>query len=161
MNTRLTFLKNLAAVAVIGALAGCAGTATNNAATAMSKKEMTLQQAGFKPKTVTTPKQQQQVAQLPAGKVSMVKYQGHVYYVYPTSTKNQVFIGKKPQYQTYKNMMIQAQKKQAAPAPASQGQQTAQAAPNSAAPINIDPDPRGVAVEEFDGFGPIDDGSHW
>jgi hypothetical protein len=163
MNIRLTFLRNLAAVAVIGALAGCAGTASNNAATAMSQKEMMLHQAGFKAKTLTTPQQQQALAKLPAGKVSMAKFKGVVYYVYPTSTKNQIFVGKKPQYQAYKNMMMAAQKKQAAPAPAPQQQATAQAAnPNAAIPVmNVDPDPRGVAVEVYDGMGPMDDGSHW
>lgn len=160
MNVRLTFLRNLAAVAVIGALAGCAATGTNNA---MSQKETMLQQAGFKTKTLTTPQQQQALAKLPPEKVSMAKFKGVVYYVYPTSTKNQIFVGKKPQYQAYKSMMVQAHKKQMAPASAPQQQATAQAAnPNAAIPVmNVDPDPRGVAVEVYDGMGPMDDGSHW
>ena len=153
-NKRCTLLNILASVAVIVAFVGCE--TTNSASSAMSQKEMNLKQAGFKTKTLTTPQQQQDVAKLPAARVSMVRYHGIVYYVYPTSTKNQVLVGKKPQYQTYKNMMVQAQR-----AAATQGQPTVQSTGNTALPINIDPDPRHVAVDVYYGMGPMDDGSSW
>jgi hypothetical protein len=98
----------------------------------MPEKETYLANAGFKTKTVTTAKQRQQVSQLPAGKVSMVQYHD----AYPKSNGTEVLIGGKAHYQTYK-------------------QQVTQARATNATSINIDPDPHGVAVREFDGFGPM------
>jgi outer membrane lipoprotein-sorting protein len=159
MKKLFTFTNILGAVAVLGLVSACETAATNSAANAMSQKEMMLSQAGFRPKTVTTAKQQQQVSQLAAGRVSMVKYQGKIYYVYPTSTRNQIFVGNKSMYQAYKSRMIQAQKaSQAQPAQQPQQMTKAQQAQQALAPIGIqmDPDPRGVSVQEFDGFGPMD-----
>ena len=44
-------------------------------------KKLLTSQSGFKVKTVTTQKQQQHVNQLPAGKVSAVKYNGKKVYI--------------------------------------------------------------------------------
>jgi hypothetical protein len=68
--------------------------------------EHLLLQAGFRPKTVTTPKQQQRVGALPAGKVSMVGYKGHLYYVYPTATKDRILVGNQTQYNAYKQALV-------------------------------------------------------
>ena len=165
MKIQLISANILAAVAALGLMAGCAETSGNSAA--VSQKESILRQAGFKTKTVTNAQAQQELAKLPAERVSMAKFKGVVYYVYPTATKNQILVGKKPQYLAYKNIMIQNQKKQmaAAPAAATQGQTAAAAEaanPNAAIPVmQLDPDPRGVAVQVYDGMGPMDDGSSW
>jgi len=61
--------------------------------------------AGFISKTVTTTKQQQRVSQLPPNVVSAVKYQGKLYYVYPTAKKDQILVGKQAQYDAYKQAL--------------------------------------------------------
>src|SRR5204862_7875565 len=74
-------LSFIIAIEVLGLITACQ-TASTGAGTA-SQKETLLLQAGFKSKTVTTPKQQERVSALPEGKVSAVKYKGRTYYVYP------------------------------------------------------------------------------
>jgi hypothetical protein len=64
-------------------------------------KKLLTSQSGFKVKTVTTQKQQQHVNQLPAGKVSAVKYNGKTYYAYPTANKDKVYIGTQAHYDAY------------------------------------------------------------
>src|SRR6266480_3035740 len=83
-------LSFFVAIEVLSLITACQ-TASAGANTA-SQKETLLLQAGFKPKTVTTPKQQERVSALPEGKVSAVKYKGRTYYVYPTTTKDRVWL---------------------------------------------------------------------
>ena len=83
-------------------IAGCQAVKENNSAIATSQKEMLLTQAGFRFKDVTTPKQQQQVSQLAENKVSAVKYQGKLYYVYPTTKKDQILVGNQAQFNIIK-----------------------------------------------------------
>src|SRR5213596_342210 len=104
--TNVIKLSVLFLVAVF--LAACAGTGTMNSTAASPQKEQLLTQAGFKVKTATTPKQQQQLAALPPNQVSAVKYQGKLYYAYPAGTGNQVYVGRQAQYNTYKRL-VQAQ----------------------------------------------------
>src|SRR3989440_4871266 len=78
-------LSFVIAIEILGLITACQTTSTGGGAA--SQKETLLLQAGFKPKTVTTPKQQERVSVLPEGKVSAVKYKGRTYYVYPTATK--------------------------------------------------------------------------
>ncbi|PYJ91688.1 MAG: hypothetical protein DME62_15075, partial [Verrucomicrobia bacterium] len=59
---------------ILALITACQTTGTSQSAVA--QKEALLTQAGFKSKTVTTPKQQQQVSQLAVDRVSAVKYQG-------------------------------------------------------------------------------------
>lgn len=136
------------AVALIGAIAGCATTAANNGAIAASKKENLLAQAGFKAKTVTTPKQQQQVSQLAVDRVSAVKYKGKLYYVYPTGKKDQIFVGNQAQFNAYKQA-LQAQQ------PTQKAQQEQQMLQGSPVWTGETAGPRHVDVEVFDGFGPL------
>jgi hypothetical protein len=72
------------------------------------RKGTLLGQAGFKWKTVTTPKQQERVSALPEGKVSAVKFKGRTYYVYPTATKNRILVGKQAQFNAYKQSLSSA-----------------------------------------------------
>lgn len=154
MKKLLTFTKVVGIVAIVYGLMGCTTTTSNSAANA-SQKEMMLSQAGFVPKTVTTPKQQQQVEKLSVGTVSAVKYKGKLYYVYPTEKKDQVFVGKQAQYDSYKKMLAAQQAKaQAGAAQQSQAQQSSDGAYLTGETVG----PNRITVEEFDGFGPLDFG---
>ena len=149
MKKLRTFAIVVSAVAIAGWLVGCSTTASNSSAIASSQKEMLLKQAGFIPKTVTTPKQQQQVAQLTPGVVSAVKYKGKLLYAYPTGQKDQVFVGRQANYDAYKKSLVA----QAAQAQQGQGQDS-----HGAYLSYETAGPHRIAVEEFDGFGPIDFG---
>jgi hypothetical protein len=157
MKRLLTFSKIFGIIAIVYMIVGCKATTTaNNSAISQSKKEMMLTQAGFWAKSVTTPKQQQRLAQLPANVVSSVKYNGKLYYVYPTEKKNQILVGKQAQYDAYKK----ARQAQGA------SQQTKLAAENAQEQnqiMNGDPEwsgetvgPRHILVQQYDGFGPLD-----
>src|SRR5258708_37978654 len=98
MKKLLTLTNLVSGVAVLALVAGCQTVATNQAELATSKKENLLAQAGFKAKTVTTPKQQQQVSLLAVDRVSAVKYQGKLYYVFPTGREDQILVGKQAQF---------------------------------------------------------------
>ena len=129
MKKILTTLTSvLCAVAAMTLVTGCASTTTTAAAGA-PKKEIVLQQAGFKTHTVATAKQQQHMQTLPAGKVSLVKHNGKTFYAYPDTAHNQIYTGNRAQYQAYKQAHVQSG-------------------------INVDPDPHGVVINEFNGWGP-------
>ena len=135
-------------MAVLALVAGCQTVATNQAELATSKKENLLAQAGFKPKAVTTPKQQQQVSQLAVDRVSAVKYHGKVYYVFPTGKKDQILVGNQAQFNAYKQS-LQAQQ------PTQKAQQEQQMLQGSPVWAGETAGPRHVDVEVFDGFGPL------
>ena len=128
-------------MAILALVAGCQTMATNSSEIAASKKENLLTQAGFKFITITTPKQQQAVSQLAQGRVSAVKYNGKLYYVYPTTKKDQIFVGRQKQYNAYKQALA-----------AQQGQQQMAGTPTltyeTAGPNHIE-------VQQFNGFGPM------
>ncbi len=151
MKKLLSLTGIVSAMAILALVAGCQTVATNQAELATSKKEVLLSQAGFKVKTVTTPKQQQQVSLLAVDKVSAVKYQGKLYYVYPTAKKDQILVGKQAQYDAYK----QALKAKQANQQGQQAQQNAQMAAGSPVWVGETAGPRHITVEEFDGFGPL------
>ena len=135
----LTSIASIGAILVL--MAACQTVATNNAEIAASKKQNLLAQAGFRVKQVTTPKQQQRVSQLAQGRVSAVKYNGKLYYVFPTAKKDQIYVGKQAQFNAYKQA-LQAQ----------QGRQQMAGTPvfteETAGPNHIE-------VQQFDGFGPM------
>src|SRR5213595_73174 len=108
MKKLFTLTSIISAIAIVALIAACKTVATNQGELAASKKENLLAQAGFKAKTVTTPKQQQQVSLLAVDKVSAVKYQGKLYYVFPTGKKDQILVGKQAQFNAYKQA-LQAQ----------------------------------------------------
>jgi hypothetical protein len=146
LSTLTTIASSMAVMALI---AGCQTVATNNAEIAASQKQNLLAQSGFKVITVTTPKQQQAVAGLAQGRVSAVKYNGKLYYVFPTTKKDQIFVGKQKQYSAYKRALVAQQGSQPASQP---GQQVMNPAPTmtfeTAGPDHIE-------VDQFDGFGPM------
>ena len=144
MNVKklLTLTSIVSAMAVLALVAGCQTVATNNAEIAASKKQNLLAQSGFKVITVTKPKQQQAVSQLAMGRVSAVHYNGKLYYVFPTTKKDQIFVGRQKQYNAYKQALANQQ-----------GQQ--QMAGQSLMPTLETAGPHNVEVEQFGGFGPM------
>ncbi len=137
--TKLLKLTSIAStIAVLALTAACQTTGTGQAS---SQKETLLAQSGFKTITVATPKQQQAVSGLAQGRCSAVTYNGKLYYVYPTGTKDRVYVGRQKQYNAYKQA-LQAQ----------QGQQQMAGTPTmtyeTAGPNHIE-------VQQFNGFGPM------
>jgi len=136
MKGPLFFANIVALIAALGLVTACQ-TTPGTSASPLAQKEALLTQAGFKTITVTTPKQQQRVSALPAGKVSTVGYRGKLYYVYPTATKNRILVGNQTQYNAYKQALV-------------------------AYGVTTSPDfveethgPHRILIQEFDGFGPL------
>ena len=137
---KLLTLTGIASIgAVLALLAACQTTGTGQAAA--SQKESLLSQSGFKVITVTTPKQQQAVSGLAQSRCSAVKYNGKLYYAYPTGTKDRIYVGRQKQYNAYKQALA-----------AQQGQQQMAGTPTmtyeTAGPNHIE-------VDQFNGFGPM------
>jgi hypothetical protein len=134
-------LLTVTGIASIGSLlvllAACQTTGTGQAG---SQKETLLAQSGFKTITVTAPKQQQAVSGLAQGRCSAVKYNGKLYYVYPTGTKDKIYVGRQKQFNAYKQALA-----------AQQQQQTA------AQPVFVleTAGPQHIEVDQFQGFGPM------
>jgi hypothetical protein len=141
MKKLSTLTGIVTAMAVLTLIAACQTVATISSEIAASKKQNLLAQAGFKFITVTTPKQQQAVSQLAQGRCSAVKYNGKLYYVFPTAQKDKVYVGRQKQYNAYKQALA-----------AQQGQQQMAATPvftQETAGLN------NIEVEQFQGFGPM------
>ena len=134
-------------------MTACQTVAVNDAELAASKKEFLLAQSGFKVITVTTPKQQQAINGLAQYRVSAVKYNGKLYYVFPTAKKDKIYVGRQKQFNAYKKALAAQQGPQPATQQSGQpGQQLINPAPTltyeGAGPEHIE-------VEQFDGFGPM------
>ena len=149
----ITTLANVAtAMAALALMVACQTAATNNAELAASKKEFLLAQSGFKVITVTTPKQQQAINGLAQYRVSAVKYNGKLYYVFPTATKDKIYVGKQKQFNAYKNALAAQQGGQ----PATQQGQPGQQLMNPAPTMQFETaGPQHIEVDQFDGFGPM------
>src|SRR5438445_11597913 len=102
MKQLMTVTKITGAMLILALIAGCQTVSTNQAELAASKKEFLLAQSGFKVITVTTAKQQQAINGLAQYRVSAVKYNGKLYYVFPTATKDKIYVGKQKQFNAYK-----------------------------------------------------------
>ena len=102
MQTLPTLTLVIGGVISTALMTGCQTTTTTQATTGPSQKEVLLAQSGSKVKMVTTQKQKQHVNQLPAGKVPAVKYNGKVYFAYPTANKDKVYVGTQAHYHAYK-----------------------------------------------------------
>ena len=145
---KLLTLTGIASIgAVLALLAACQTTGTG----AVAQKESLLAQSGFKVITVTTPKQQQAVSGLAQGRVTAVTYNGKLYYVFPTGTKDRIYVGRQKQFNAYKQALA------AQPGhPASMAQQgQAQMAGQSLMPTLESAGPHNVEVQQFGGFGPM------
>ena len=150
---RVTPLGNVAtAMAALLLMAACQTVATNDAELAASKKEFLLAQSGFKVITVTTPKQQQAINGLAQYRVSAVKYQGKLYYVFPTAKKDKIYVGKQKQYNAYKTALAGQQRSQPAAQQTQPGQQVMNPAPTMTYQGHGQ---HQIVAQEFDGFGPM------
>jgi hypothetical protein len=146
---KLLTLTGIAGIgAVLALLAACQTTGTGSA---VVQKESLLSQSGFKVITVTSPKQQQAVSGLAQGRCSAVTYNGKLYYVYPTGTKDRIYVGRQKQYNAYKQALA------AQPVhPGSMAQQgQSQMAGQSLMPTLESAGPHNVEVQQFGGFGPM------
>src|SRR5437764_13343328 len=149
---KLYILTSIAsAMAVLALITACQTATTNQAELTASKKEFLLAQSGFKVITVTTPKQQQAVTGLAQYRVSAVKYNGKLYYVYPTGTKDKIYVGRQKQYNAYKQALA------AQPGhPGSMAQQgQSQMGGQSLMPTLETAGPNQIEVQQFGGFGPM------
>ena len=135
---KLLTLTGIAGIgAVLALLAACQTTGTG----AVAQKESLLSQSGFKVITVTTPKQQQAVSGLAQGRCSAVTYNGKLYYVCPTATKDKVYVGRQKQYNAYKQALAAQPGQQMINPPPTMTYETA--------------GPNHIEVDQFDGFGPM------
>jgi hypothetical protein len=152
---KILILTNIATVIAALALITACETTGGSGSSVSAQKEALLAQSGFKTITVTTPQQQQAVAGLTQGRVSAVKYNGKLYYVYPTGTKDKIYVGKQKQFNAYKQTLAS----QHAAKPASQSsmaqQGQAQMAGQSLEPTLETAGPHNVEVQQFGGFGPM------
>ena len=104
-------------------------------------KEELLIQAGFKSKTVTTEVQKRQLAALSPNKVSAVAYKGKLYYAYPDVAHNQVYVGRQPQYNTYRQLL----------------QKRVAGVGENSAILEETAGPHRVVISQFNGWGPLND----
>jgi hypothetical protein len=150
---KLLTLTSIASIGtVLAAMTACETTGTGQSAVA--QKEALLAQSGFRVVTVTTPKQQQAVNGLAQGRVSAVKYNGKLFYVFPTGTKDKIYVGKQKQYDAYKKTLAAAQP--ASQPAAQQGQQPGQQVMNPPPTMTYETaGPHRIEVQQFDGFGPM------
>jgi hypothetical protein len=147
----LTLTTIAIAMATLALMSACQTVSTNNAELVASRKEFLLAQSGFKVITVTTPKQQQAINGLAQYRVSAVKYNGKLYYVFPTATKDKIYVGRQKQFNAYKSALA-VQGGQPASQQAQPGQQLMNPAPTMAFETA---GPQHIEVEQFDGFGPM------
>jgi hypothetical protein len=152
MKKLLTLTSTAGIGAVLILMAACQTVATNNAELTASRKEFLLAQSGFKVITVTTPKQQQAINGLAQYRVSAVRYNGKLYYVFPTATKDKIYVGRQKQFNAYKSALTAQQGSQPASQPGQPGQQLMNPAPTMAFETA---GPQHIEVEQFDGFGPM------
>jgi hypothetical protein len=137
MEKTFLFSDVFVAILLLGPVSGCQSTVVGPRTA--SQKENLLLRSGFRTKTVATPKQQQRVSALPAGKVSTVGYKGKLYYVYPTATKDRILVGNQAEYNAYKQSLV-------------------------AYGLTTSPDfveethgPHRILIQQFDGFGSLGD----
>jgi hypothetical protein len=138
MKTAFSFISGVSvALSLLGLVTACQSTSVGSGTT--PQKETLLVQSGFKSKTVTTPKQQQEVSALPAGEVSTVGYGGQLYYVYPTATKDRILVGNQTQYNAYMQAIV------------------AYGLTTSPTFVQDTHGPHRVLIQQFKGFGPLGD----
>jgi hypothetical protein len=148
---KLLTLTGIAGIgAVLALLAACQTTGTSSV---VAQKESLLSQSGFKVITVTDPKQQQAVSGLAQGRCSAVHYNGKLYYVFPTATKDKIYVGKQAQFNRYKHALAAAYASHPASHQAQPGQQLI--AGQSLMPTLEGAGPEHIEVQQFGGFGPM------
>ena len=99
-------LSGLVSLALVAGSTGCATSKDKQAA---QQKENMLQAAGFRTISATTPDQQQMLKTLPASRVSAVRRKGQLFFVYPVSARNILYVGNNSQYLAYQQRAQQRQ----------------------------------------------------
>ena len=150
MKKLFTLTSIAGAIAALALMTACQ--TTGGSQSVVAQKEALLAQSGFKVVTVTTPQQQQAVSGLTQGKVTAVKYNGKLYYVFPTGTKDKIYVGKQKQFNAYKQTLA-AQHASHPMTMAQQGEQ--QMAGQSLEPTLETAGPHNVEIQQFGGFGPM------
>lgn len=136
--------------AVISLIALCSN--TSNATSSESARETLLTKAGFKPITVKTDEQKADVAKLATDKVSAVKYHGKLYYVFPTMTKNLIYVGRQKHFDAY----IASLKAYAAAKPAQESAHEQAVMRGEVPDYTLETaGPYHIAIEEFHGPEPV------
>jgi hypothetical protein len=141
MKKLLTLTNTVIVMIALALVTACQSTSTTQSS---AQQEALLAQSGFKTVTVTTPQQQAAVARLPVGQVSPVTYHGKRYYVYPTTTKDKIYVGKEKHANAY-NKAVAAQQSQS-------GQNNMNPAPTMTYQGHGQ---HQIVAQEFDGFGPM------
>ena len=112
MKKLLTLTNIVSAIAILALISACQTTGAGGGEVA--RKEALLSQSGFRVITVTDPKQQQVVNGLAQNRCSAVKYNGKLFYVFPTATKDKIYVGKQAQFNRYKKALAAQQASQPA-----------------------------------------------
>jgi hypothetical protein len=107
MKKRLT-LTGIGSIGTILVLM-VASEATAASGSEISRKEALLAQSGFKVVTVTTSKQKEAVNGLAQGRCSAVTFNKKLFYVFPTATKDKIYVGKQTQFDRYKKAIAAQQ----------------------------------------------------
>src|SRR5438105_9689191 len=107
-------LLTLISINSSGAVLISAPEATAASGSEVSRKEALLAQSGFKVVTVTTPKQKQAVNGLAQGRCSAVTFNKKLFYVFPTATKDKIYVGKQAHFNKYKKAIAAQQASQPA-----------------------------------------------
>ncbi len=100
MKQAINTLKIILAMGLFAIMAGCATS---------QSKENALVAAGFKVITPKNAKQEAKLKALPVNKVTMVKKDGKIFYVYPDVANNVAYVGGPKQYQAYRQYQQQNQ----------------------------------------------------
>jgi hypothetical protein len=150
MKKLLTLTNTASVMAALMLMAACSTTGTSPN---VAQKENLLSQSGFKVVTVKTPKQQQAVSGLAQYRCSAVKYNGNLYYVYPTATKDQIYVGKQAQYNAYKKALAAQQASMQAQQASWSAQQQQEMLHGSPVMVGETAGPHHIEVEEFQGSG--------
>src|SRR6266516_4839983 len=150
---KLLTLTSIASIgAVLALISACQTTGAGGGE--VSRKETLLSQSGIRVITVTDPKQQQAVNGLAQGRCSAVTYNGKLFYVFPTATKDKIYVGKQAQFNRYKKTLrAQYASHPAVQQAAAPGQ--GQMAGQSLMPTLESAGPHNVEVQQFGGFGPM------
>jgi hypothetical protein len=105
---KLLTLISIASIGTVLVLIS-ASEATAASGSEISRKEALLAQSGFKVVTVTTPKQKEAVNGLAQGRCSAVTFNKKLFYVFPTATKDKIYVGKQAQFNRYKKAIAAQQ----------------------------------------------------
>ena len=152
----MTVTKITGAMLSMVLIAACQTVSTNQAELAASKKEFLLVQSGFKVITVTSSRQQQAINGLAQYRVSAVKYNGKLYYVFPTAKKDKIYVGRQEQFDMYKRALVVQHGSQPASQQGQAGGQPGQQLMNPAPTMTYETaGPQHIEIEQFNGFGPM------